>query len=176
MQSTGMISDISIEPKTNKAKITVLLDSKETLAQAEGLRDKKLSVEIKKHREKRSLDANAYCWVLIGKISEEMDVSKDLIYQDAIRNIGTYITLPIKDEAVERFTEIWKSRGLGWVCDVTKSKLEGFTNVLAYHGSSCYNTKEMSRLIDVIVQECQQLGIETKTPEELKSLKEEWGK
>ena len=66
--------------------------------------------------------------------------------------------------------------GLGWVTETIPSKLDGFTNVLAYYGSSMYNTAEMSKLIDLIVQECQQLGIETKNPKELQSLLESWSK
>ena len=60
------------------------------------------------------------------------------------------------------------------VTETTKSKLEGFTNVLAYYGSSTYNTKEMSRLIDLIVRECNQLNIETKSKSEIDSLLKQW--
>ena len=115
-------------------------------------------------------------WVLVSKIQEKLNIPKEDVYRDAIKNIGVYEVIPVKDEAVERFIEAWKHNGLGWVCETTKSKLEGFTNVIAYYGSSTYNTKEMSRLVDLIVQECKQLNIETMTPEQLSVLKEEWGK
>lgn len=115
-------------------------------------------------------------WVLISKLEEKLNISKDIIYKDAIRNIGVYEVIPVKNEAVERFIEAWIKNGLGWVCETTKSKLEGYTNILAYYGSSTYNTAEMSRLIDFVVQECKQLNIETMTPEQLNILKEEWGK
>lgn len=138
------------------------------------LKEDKLSVEIKKYRNKRSLDANAYMWVLISKLEEKLNVSKDIIYKDAIRNIGVYEVIPVKNEAVDRFIEAWTKNGLGWVCETTKSKLEGYTNILAYYGSSTYNTAEMSRLIDLIVQECKQLNIETMSQSELDSLIESW--
>ena len=115
-------------------------------------------------------------WVLISKLEEKLNISKDIIYKDAIRNIGVYEVIPVKNETVERFIEAWTKNGLGWVCETTKSKLEGYTNILAYYGSSTYNTAEMSRLIDFVVQECKQLNIETMTPEQLNILKEEWGK
>ena len=175
MQSTAVISDIGIDYKTNKARITFLFDSKEVLKQAEELQDKKLNVEAKKWHKKRSLDANAYMWVLISRIQEKLDIPKEEIYKDLIKNIGPCEVIPVKEEAAVRFIEAWRHNGLGWVCDTTKSKLEGFINVIAYYGSSTYDTKEMSRLIDLIVQECQQLDIETKTPEELKSLIDSWG-
>ena len=103
-------------------------------------------------------------------------MEKEEIYRDAIKNIGVYEVIPIKNEAVDRFIEAWKHNGIGWICETTPSKLEGFTNIIAYYGSSTYNTNEMSRLIDLIVQECKQLDIETMTPQQLSLLKEEWGK
>lgn len=66
--------------------------------------------------------------------------------------------------------------GLGWICETTKSKLEGYTNVLAYYGSSTYNTQEMSRLIDALVFECNQFEVETKPKEEIDSMLKEWEK
>lgn len=174
MQTTAIITDISIDFKTRKPKISLLLDTNETNTIEELKNENKLNVDLKKHREKRSLDANAYLWVLIQKIAESLNITKLEIYRDAIKNVGVYEVIPIKNEAVERFIEGWQHNGLGWVCETTKSKLEGFTNVLAYYGSSTYDTKEMSRLIDLIVQECKQLSIETMTEAELNSLKSSW--
>lgn len=172
----GIINDISIDFNTRKPKISLLLDTNEINIVEELKNENKLNVELKKYKKKRSLDANAYMWVLVSKIQEKLNIPKEDIYRDAIKNIGVYEVIPVKDEAVERFIEAWKHNGLGWVCETTKSKLEGFTNVIAYYGSSTYNTKEMSRLVDLIVQECKQLNIETMTPEQLSVLKEEWGK
>lgn len=176
MKSIGTIEDISIDYKTQRPKILLVLNERESLSSIEELKEDKLSIEIKKYKNKRSLDANAYMWVLISKLEEKISISKDIIYKDAIRNIGVYEVIPVKNEAVERFIEAWTKNGLGWVCETTKSKLEGYTNILAYYGSSTYNTAEMSRLIDFVVQECKQLNIETMTPEQLNILKEEWGK
>ena len=130
--------------------------------------------EIKEHRQKRSLDANAYLWVLISKIQQVLNVPKEMIYKDLIKDIGVYEVVPIKNVAVDKFCEAWHKNGLGWITETTKSKLEGYTNVLAYYGSSEYDTKEMSRLIDTTVEECRQLNIETKTDEEIQSLVREW--
>ena len=175
MKSIGIIEDISIDYKTQKTKILLVLNERESLSSIEELKEDKLSIEIKKYKNKRSLDANAYMWVLISKLEEKLNISKDIIYKDAIRNIGVYEVIPVKNEAVERFIEAWTKNGLGWVCETTKSKLEGYTNILAYYGSSTYNTAEMSRLIDFVVQECKQLNIETMSRTELDSLIESWG-
>lgn len=57
-----------------------------------------------------------------------------------------------------------------------KSKLDGYTNVIAWYGSSVYNSKEMSRLVDNIVEECKEHNIETLLPQELESMKASWGR
>lgn len=130
--------------------------------------------EVKDYKEKRSLDVNAYMWVLISKIQEVISIPKEDIYRDLIKTIGVYEVVPIKNEAVNKFCEAWKHNGLGWITETTKSKLEGYTNVLAYYGSSTYDKQQMNRLIEELLQECRQLDIETKSEVEIKSLMESW--
>lgn len=138
--------------------------------------DKTKQYEVKEVKRRRSLDSNAYAWVLIGKLQDKLHIPKEDIYKSLIKEIGSYEVIPVKNEAVERFRQAWSKNGLGWITETTKSKLEGFTNIIAYYGSSSYNTSEMSRLINLIVQECKQQDIETMTPNELKSLLESWDK
>ena len=136
--------------------------------------DKTKKYEVKEYKEKRSLDSNAYAWTLLGKLQDKLHIAKEDIYKSLIKEIGSYEVIPVRDEAVERFRQAWSKNGLGWITETTKSKLEGFTNVIAYYGSSSYNTSEMSRLIELIVQECRQQGIETKTQQEIDSLLKNW--
>ena len=138
--------------------------------------DKTKQYEVKEVKRRRSLDSNAYAWVLIGKLQDKLHIPKEDIYKSLIKEIGSYEVIPVKNEAVERFRQAWSKNGLGWITETTKSKLEGFTNVIAYYGSSSYNTSEMSRLIELIVQECKQQDIETMTQNDLKSLLESWDK
>jgi hypothetical protein len=169
----GEIIDLSVDYKTKKTKATFLIEVDPS--KIEEYQNQKIDIEIKKHREKRSLDANAYMWVLLEKLQKKLNVSKNDIYKDLIQHIGSYEVIPIKNEAVEKFRASWSRNGLGWITEETPSKLEGFTNIITYYGSSSYDSKEMSRLIELVVQECEQLGIETKTDEELKALLESWG-
>ena len=137
---------------------------------------KTYDMEIKEHRNKRSLDANAYCWVLLGKIANKVGLGKDEVYREMIKDVGdNYTVVPIRNDAVDKWIENWKTRGVGWVCDIIgDSKIEGYTNVITYYGSSTYDTKQMSALINLVVQECKTLGIETATPAELSLLLEGW--
>ncbi len=169
---------INIGQDFNEGAYTVTFYTKQSPVNIyEKLKDiKQISVVAKKKSNKRSLDANAYMWLLINKLQEELKIGNEEIYKDLIRNIGDYEIIPVKNEAVEKFCKAWSKNGIGWVTETFKSKLEGFTNVKAYYGSSTYNTKNMSRLIDLVVQECKQLGIEVKPKEEIDSLLKEWDK
>ena len=139
-------------------------------------KDKLYDIEVKEHRKKRSLDANAYAWVLINKLAEVMRIPPVEVYRQAIQDIsGNSEILPIKEEAVEQFKNAWSNHGIGWICrDMGKSKLPGYRNLMVYYGSSVYNTKQMSDLIEALVQDCKALDIETMTPEKLALLMEEW--
>ena len=140
-------------------------------------KDKGLAVEIKPYRKQRSLDSNSYCWILCQKIAEAIRSTKELVYQKTIRDVGQFEIVPIKNEAVDRWIEVWKSKGLGWFAEVMEdSKLPGYKKVISYYGSSVYDTREMAILIDEIVSQCKELGIETMTPSELALLKQEWGR
>ena len=136
---------------------------------------KAYEVDIKEHRERRSLDANAYCFVIISKIAAKTGVSVEEIYRNAVKQIGGNNTVVcVKNEAVEALCSGWQLNGLGWQTDTMPSKLEGCTNVVLYYGSSTYDTKTMSRLIDHVVQDAKALDIETMTPQELSALIERW--
>ena len=174
LQTTGVITDISIDYNTSKLKISLILDTNNKDVIEELKNENKLNIELKKYNKSRSLDSNAYAWVLLGELQEVLNIPKEEIYKDLIKYIGSYEVVPIRNEAVEKFCSAWSKNGLGWITETTKSKLEGFTNVLAYYGSSVYNTKEMSRLIDLIVEECKQFNIEVKPKSEIDSLLKGW--
>lgn len=125
-------------------------------------------------RKKRSLDANAYYWKLCGELAKVLNESPEAIYRKHIAELGIYETLCMETKAVPSFARMWKSGHIGRLIGTRVSKLVGCTTVLAYHGSSDFDTKQMSRLIDNCIQDCREQGIETATPQELQRLKEGW--
>ena len=139
-------------------------------------KDRLYDLEVKEHRKKRSLDANAYCWVLINKLADVMRIPPTEVYRQAIQDIsGNSEIIPIKDEAVEQFKQAWTHNGIGWLCkDMGKSKIPGYRNLMVYYGSSVYTSSQMNDLIDHLVQDCKALDIETLQPEKLSLLMEEW--
>ena len=134
-------------------------------------------VEFKKIRKKRSLDSNGYFWQMVGKIAQATKTkSKEDIYRSYIRETGAYEIIPIREDALERWNQIWESKGEGWVTeDIGPCKnTKGYHNVKCYYGTSVYSTEEMAHLIDLVVQDAKELGIETMTPEEIERMKSLW--
>jgi hypothetical protein len=130
--------------------------------------------DITEHKEKRSLNANSYCWTLIGKIAAAVGNTKEEIYRDYIKNKGIYRIVTMNKEAVPTFIKIWSEKGLGWICETSETKITGLIDVVAYYGTSSYNTKQMANFIDYVVQEAKQLNIETLTPDKIAELKSLW--
>lgn len=131
--------------------------------------DREKVFDIKQHREKRSLNANAYAWVLIGKIADATHLTKDAVYLHLLRQYGQSEVVSVRSDInVEGYFKYYEPFG--------RSALNGkeFTHYRVYKGSSEYDSKEMAVLIDGIVSEAEELDIETLPPQELMRLKEMW--
>lgn len=166
------VMEIVITTNKSYQNIQEVADLKEIIAKG-----KELTVEIKQYRKKRSLDANAYCFVLRQKIAEVIKNTKEYVYKQAIKQVGQFEIVPIRDDVVERWMIAWNSKGLGWQSEILEdSKLEGYKKTINYYGSSVYDTKEMSLLLEEIVGQAKELGIETMSEVEKVALLDKWGK
>lgn len=177
MKVTGTIKDVSLG-LDGKAQVTLTINEKNTLIQ--GLDElsaaEKLSFEFKPYREKRSLDSNAYAWVLLDKLSEKLRIPKVTIYREIIKDVGgNSETVCVTNGAVERLREGWSKNGIGWITETFPSKIEGCTNVILYFGSSTYDTAQMHRFLDLIIEICEENDIDTITPNEKAKLLAMWG-
>ena len=178
MKVSGKIVGANIDFKTNKPMLMLQINELNDFKQLVDDMNQcdKLSIEIKHFRARRSLDANAYAWVLMDKLAEKLGESKIDIYREYVKHIGgNSETVCVKNSAVERLKEGWGKNGIGWVTETFPSKLEGCTNVLLYYGSSTYDSAQMARLLDLIIQDCKEQGIPTETPDEIARLKALWG-
>lgn len=137
---------------------------------------KEIELSVKPYRQKRSLEANAYAWVLISKIAEKTGIKTIDIYRSAIKNIGGNSEIVCaRSKTVEELKRIWESHGMGWICEEFPSKIPGCTNVQLFYGSSAYDTKQMSRLIDLLVEDASSLGIPVMTDLEIERMINQWG-
>ena len=127
-------------------------------------KDKKF--EIKEKREKRSLSQNSYAWELITKIGNVLRKSKEEIYLQMLEDYGQSILIPVKKgEKPNGYFKYYKYE----TSSILNGKEADWYKI--YKGSSEFDSKEMTILIDGIIQECKQLGIETLTPDEIEKLK-----
>lgn len=179
MQTTGIITNLDIDYATRKPKISVLLDTNELDIVEQLKNENKLNIEMKKWYKKRSLDANSYCWVICDLIAKELSkesiTTKEEIYKDAILQVGTFEPFIVQEKTFENFKRIWEKQGLGFLVQEVSRK-DKCVKANCYYGSSTYNSKEMSLLIEILVQLAKSLNIETKSKAEIDSLLKEWDK
>ncbi len=130
-------------------------------------RDTLYDFRISKHRDKRSLDANAYYWVLIGKIADALNQDKQKVHLMMLRSYGVIYQMatPTKEVGGIKYIELDGIRE-------KDGKRIYIYNI--FKPSSEMNTKEMAKLIDGVVETAKEMEIETMPPEELERLKEEW--
>ena len=151
-----------------KCKVTITLTGKpsQDLQDLRGC-EKPLEVSFKKYRKKRSLDSNAYLWVMLGEIANTLRADKWQIYLNMLKRYGKYTHIAVKPNVVEAMKSQWRE-----IEEVGEVEVNGqkAVQLLCYFGSSGYDSKEFSILIDGVVSECKELGISTITPKELEQI------
>lgn len=131
--------------------------------------------ELREHREKRSLDANKYAWALLSKLADALNTTKEELYLQKVREVGPFKDFTLTQDEAKTFRVAWEMLGTGWPTEQVDFDKDGDRVVVrSYYGSSTYNTKQMSRLIDSIVEDAKEIGIETLPPDKLELLKEGW--
>lgn len=165
----GRLIDFSLG-WNRKQRITIELDS-DFREGFDALKEADVEISIKKWRKKRSNDANSYMWVLLDKLADAIHATKEELYLGYIRQYGMYKDFTLTEDEAKTFKVVWEAFGTGWPTEQVDYAPDGDHVVIrAYYGSSRYDTKRMSRLIDAIVQDCKELGIETMTPEQLMAM------
>jgi hypothetical protein len=141
-------------------------------------KDRVYDLEVKEHRKKRSLDANAMAWKLLGELSAVMRIPSREIYREYIMDVGgNFEIVPIKAEHIEEWNRVWCSGHEGRSTeDLGECRnTPGYHNIKCYISSSDFDVHQMSRLLDLIIQDCKQVGIEVMSERERSLLLEEWG-
>lgn len=137
--------------------------------------NQELSVRLIKYHPKRSLDANSYLWVLLSKMAEKLRTSREELYEFKLRQYGvpyekedgSHVVIAMKSSvSLKELPGHWV-----WLKDVN-----GASNYMMIKGTSEYDSAEMAKFLDMIIQDAKDLGIETLTPSELQQMKEDWEK
>lgn len=138
---------------------------------ADTIKDVCLRLSVKKWKEKRSLDANRLLWSCIGKLAEALRADKWDIYLLMLRRYGKFTYICVKPSVVEAVKKQWRE-----VEEIGEIEINGYkaTQLLCYFGSSNYNTKEFSVLLDGVISEMKEVGIPTPAEEEIERHMIEW--
>lgn len=172
METTGRIKDISRDWKTDKVIISFAVDSLPSdLDDLTGC--DALDITATRHREKRSLSANDMLWECIGRIASSLGADKWDIYLQMLKRYGTYTYVCVKPSAVKMLKRQWREcEELGEI-DIHGQKA---VQMLCYYGSSKYDSKQFSVLLDGVISEMKEMGIETPMPKRVQKAIEEWEK
>ena len=165
----GQIVDFSLS-FNRKQRLTIELDDDFRRAY-DKLKGKPVEVTVKRWSEKRTMTANAYLWVLLTEIGNALRESKEDIYFDMLKAYGQGGAVSVEERYAEQFEKSYKYHEA-----IGESKLNGktFKHFRFWVGSSEYDREEFSILLDGVVREAKNLGIETKPKEEIESLLKEY--
>ena len=160
MEFTGKLQNVSVDWKTGQPVVSFTVNEAAALNDIESIQNiEKLVVKAVKWRKKRSLDANAYAWVLMQKIAEAVNSDKRSIYLQCLERYSrAFSHVIVKPEAVARMKELYRT-----CVDLGEINVNGQKGhqLQVYYGSSTFDSKEMAVFIEGIVSECKEVGIET---------------
>lgn len=174
MNITGKIKAVQRDWITGKWNITFEVNEFPSSEVQELSKQGNLNIEVKRYKKKRSLDSNAYLWVLLQKIAEATQSDKWSIYMQMLQRYSREFTFVIcKEQAVERLKELYRT-----CVDLGEVKVNGTEGhqIQVYFGSSSFDSKAMAVLLDGVISECKELGIDTLPPKEIERMMEKWGK
>lgn len=169
MEGTGKLTGITRDLQTGRWLMTFSFDRLPQYTDING--EEEIDVTAKKHRNRRSKNANALLWECLGRIAAELKADKWDVYLNMLKSYGEYTYVCVKPHAVEMLKRQWREcEELGPI------SINGQTAVqmLCIYGSSTYDTKQFSRLLDGVISEMEQMGMETPMPEQTRAALEVW--
>ena len=157
-------------------KIRLELETNGNLEDIEKLKGKDLTIGLSRYRKKRSVDANAFLWKCLGDMAAVLGVTAWDMYLYSLERYGKYTYIQILESAYEDLKRMWReTKVVGDFMSVNPitGDREKYLEVLCFFGSSTYNSKEFSRLLEGVISDMEQMGLERPTDEHLKAIIEE---
>lgn len=163
MKAKGRITGIQMPFRSKRPVVSFEVQAEpETL---EKYMDIDLDINFSRHRNRRSIDANAFLWACLGEIARAISSDTWSIYLYMLERYGKFTHILVKPEAVEQVRQVWRETKI-------VGEKDGMIQMLCFFGSSTYNTKEFSQLLDGVVSEMKEMHLETPPDEEMKRLLE----
>ena len=172
MKFTGKVESVGRDWQTDRLNITFSVNERSAETEIDKIwNEQKLSIEAVKYRKKRSLSANALLWACLGELATVLRTDKWEVYLLMLKRYGKFTYICVKPNVVEAVKAQWRE------CEeVGKISLNGqdAVQLICYFGSSTYNTQEMSVLLDGVISEMKEIGLQPPMSSEMKRALEEW--
>ena len=173
MNIKGIIAGITKDWQSQKFQITLQMDEG-NIQEINSLIGKALSIELKLFRNKRSKDANALLWECLGRLANHTGADKWDLYLGALKDYGQYTHTWVRPDAIEAMKKQW--REIQIIGNPTQINGELMVPMLCYFGSHTYNTQEFSKLLDGVIAEMKDAGIEAPTSQDMQRSLDLWEK
>lgn len=172
MKFTGKLFGVSKDFESNKYIISFMMEEGQ-ISFIDEIKDKTLKITAELFKSKRSKNANALLWECIGQIAKAKRQDKWIVYLDILKHYGISTYVCVKPEAVNSLKKIWRE-----VEEIGELEINGkkAMQCLCYYGSSTYDTKEFSDLLECVFVEMESMGLETPTQKELQRSLDEWNR
>ena len=171
-----IIKDWSIQFAKEHSVTFHVKDNKALVNQAEAWaistnNGKELELIVREVKQKRSLSQNAYFWVMVSKLADYMRLPKQDMYLMMLERYGQ--REPVTFAVISKAFDVLQRTTDGYAIKVGERTHSNTTyyDVQVLRGSSTYDSKEMSILIDGVMSECHDVNIETMSKAEISLLK-----
>lgn len=172
MEFTGCLKNIQNDWMTGETVISFTVNEKSALGEVDKIKDcEKLAIKAVKHRERRSLDANALLWKCLGDIAMSLRADKWDIYLQMLKRYGQFTYICVKPRMVDAVKAQWRECQVVGTVDINGQEA---VQMLVYFGSSTYNTQEFSALLDGVISEMREMNLEIPTSTEMRLALERW--
>ena len=161
MKTQGRLTGIQVPFRSKKAVISFEVTADP--ADVERYKDKELDITIVRHSKKRGLTANAMLWACLGEIAAIVRTDNWSVYLYMLERYGKFATILIHKDALEDLRRAWREVRL------VGERENGMVEVLCFYGSSMYNVREFSRLLDGVVSEMKELGLAPPPSQEMQA-------
>ena len=172
MKFTGKFLSVSKDWQTGKYQIAFTVNEESALPEIDKLQDKKLSITAKIFRKHRSLDANGLLWHCIGQIASEMRLDKWDVYLLMLKRYGKYTYICVKPAVVEAVKLQWRECEEVGTVNINGQEA---VQLLCYFGSSTYDSKEFSVLLDGVIEEMKAIGLQPPLTGDIRRALESYG-
>lgn len=171
METTGKLVNVTRDILSGRLNVTFRISTEPIDDINELAKLEELDIVAKKHRKKRSLDANALLWHCLGQIASTLRTDKWDVYLMMLKRYGKYTYICVKESVVDAVKLQWRECEVVGDISINGQKA---VQLLCYFGSSTYNTKEFTVLLDGVISEMKEMGLEPPTSEEMRRSLEQW--